>query len=103
MAAEDRPEPESLDATEATLEEGAEIIDRAARERLGISGAEFMARWDRGCYRDGDDPDVTGVVMLIPFVVSSGPSPDRSGDPDPTRSDRRHGGCHRISHPTGAP
>jgi hypothetical protein len=55
---------------EATEKEGREIFDRAARESLGISGEEFLARYDRGFYDDSDDPAVAGVAMLIPFARS---------------------------------
>ena len=47
------------------------LFDRAARERLGISGQEFLRRYDAGDY-DAilDDPDHTEVMdlmMLLPF------------------------------------
>jgi hypothetical protein len=51
-----------------TREEGEKILDHMARERLGMSGEEFLRR-----YRDGDlegyeHSDVTMVRMLVPFT-----------------------------------
>jgi hypothetical protein len=56
------------EVTEATREEGRAMLDRAAREVLGISGDQFLARWDDGDYRDDDDPAVTEITLLIPFA-----------------------------------
>lgn len=53
---------------EASPEEGRAIFDRAARDALGISGDEFLTRYDSGAYSDTDDPAVAGVAMLIPFA-----------------------------------
>lgn len=53
---------------EATPEEGRELFDRQARKLLGISGEEFLARWDRGEYMDAEDPKVNAVAILIPFA-----------------------------------
>jgi hypothetical protein len=63
-----RQDAESVDAVEVSHEEGAAMLDKAAQHRLGISGEEFLARWDRGFYEDTDDPAVTEVAMLIPFA-----------------------------------
>lgn len=56
------------DVREATPEEGRELFDRRTRRLLGISGAEFLARWDRGEYADAEDPKVNAVAVLIPFA-----------------------------------
>lgn len=53
---------------EASAEEGHALLDRLARELLAISGEEFVDAWDRGEYRDTDDPKVVRVAMLLPFV-----------------------------------
>lgn len=53
---------------EVTREEGRAVLDRAAREALGISGEEFLARWDAGQYEDDGNPAVARVAMLIPFA-----------------------------------
>ena len=59
---------DAVEVVEATPEEGRALLDRAAREVLGISGDEFLAKWDAGDYEDSDDPAITRVAMLIPFA-----------------------------------
>ena len=49
--------------------EGRDILDEAARKYLGISGEEFLKRWDAGEYAGrADTPDVMAVVSLIHFA-----------------------------------
>lgn len=57
-----------VEVAEATRDEGLAMLDRAAREVLGISGEDFLARWDAGDYEMADDPAITRVAMLIPFA-----------------------------------
>ena len=58
------PEVEELSA-----KQGAAPFDKAARRLLGISGDEFLLRWDRGDYADErESMAVTKVAMLIPFA-----------------------------------
>jgi hypothetical protein len=57
-----------IEVVELSREEGRAMLDRAARQDLGISGDEFLAKWDAGKYEDADDPAVTRVAMLIPFA-----------------------------------
>jgi len=56
----------------ATAEEGRALFDHQARALLGISGDEFLERWERGEYRDvADTPDnrhIVSLAMLIPFA-----------------------------------
>ncbi len=52
---------------EATPEEGRKILDDKARTLLGISGEEFLRRWDAGEYLEAVDPNVNAVSILIPF------------------------------------
>jgi hypothetical protein len=47
-----------------------ELFDNAAQHYLGISGEEFLGRWDSGYYEDPDQPAVMNVVMLLPFARS---------------------------------
>lgn len=49
-----------------------ELFDRAARHYLeGLSGEEFLERWESGYYKDPDaEPGVMSVVMLLPFARS---------------------------------
>ncbi|MCC7022238.1 MAG: hypothetical protein IT338_05400 [Thermomicrobiales bacterium] len=55
-----------------TVEEGRVLFDQAARHDLGISGDEFLRRWDNGEYQAiPDTPEgrkIMGMVMLLPFV-----------------------------------
>lgn len=56
----------------ATAQEGDELFDFQTRKELGISGEEFLLRWDAGEYRHLEDPKVERKVqrlaMLIPFA-----------------------------------
>jgi hypothetical protein len=52
-----------------TDEEGRTLFDNASRFYLGISGDEFVGRWESGYYdEDPDQPDVVDVAMLLPFA-----------------------------------
>ena len=54
---------------EYSAEEGRAIFDAAAQRRLGISGDEFLRKWDAGEFADDPDrPEVIDVAMLIPLV-----------------------------------
>lgn len=52
---------------EVSVEEGRELFDEAARFHTGLSGPEFLEKWDAG-ELDRNDPNVVHVAMLIPFV-----------------------------------
>lgn len=57
------------EVAEATSEEGAAILDAAARRHLGMTGEEFLAAWrsdDLGEVRWR--PMFDHVAMLIPFA-----------------------------------
>jgi hypothetical protein len=65
---------------ETTLEEGREIFDQQARLRLGMSGEEFLRRWNAGEYEhtaDLGEPGVMDVVMLLPLVQPTHQSSQR--------------------------
>ena len=71
----DRARP--VKVIELSPRKGRKLFDRACRKRLGISGEEFLQRYDDGYYDDGPgyyDPDgdmgsqVFHLVMLIPFA-----------------------------------
>lgn len=53
-----------------TPEEGRELFDRQARRRMGISGDEFLHRYEGGEYDDVDctDSGVMAMLMLLPFA-----------------------------------
>ena len=54
---------------ELSVAEGVALFDKTARKLLGISGDEFLARWDRGEYQhEREQMAVTKVAMLIPFA-----------------------------------
>ena len=52
-------------------EEGRALFDQRARNLLGISGDEFLRRWDAGEYDamvdDPDHPEIVDLVMLRSF------------------------------------
>lgn len=53
-----------------TDEEAESFFDRNARELVGMSGKDFLVRWDRGEFRkrvDINDDRVLRLAMLIPF------------------------------------
>lgn len=56
----------------ADAAEGRAIFDRQAQKVLGISGAEFLRRWDAGDYRrvadDAEGRKVRRLAMLMPFA-----------------------------------
>lgn len=58
------------EALEVGYPEGAQILDRAAHRKLGISGSEFLIRWDAGEYVNEEEECIAAqeVGMLIPFV-----------------------------------
>ena len=50
-------------------QEGRAVIDENARHYLGISGEEFLRRWNSGEYAHADDdPNVMLVASLLPFI-----------------------------------
>jgi hypothetical protein len=55
-----------IDVVELTEEKERAMLERSARQLLGLSADEFARRWSSGAYRDCDDPRVTQVAMLLP-------------------------------------
>lgn len=53
---------------ELSVEQGREMFDRQARKTLGMSGEEFLQRWDAGEFTDPDQPDLIDLIFLIPFT-----------------------------------
>ena len=55
-----------------TPAEGREIFDYQARQLMGMSGEEFLRRWDAGEYREiADAPGHRHIMrlwMMIPFA-----------------------------------
>lgn len=56
-----------IEVIELTREEGRALFGRRARELLGISGDEFLRRYDAG-QLDECAEEVTELRMLIPFA-----------------------------------
>jgi hypothetical protein len=53
--------------------EAAEAFESNAQRLLGISGDEFLRRWDAGEYETPDDrsehgPEIMRLAMMIPLV-----------------------------------
>lgn len=53
---------------EATREQGEALFDRRARRLFGISGEEWLRRYDAGELADADHSRVVTMEMLIPFA-----------------------------------
>lgn len=55
-----------------TPDEGRDFFDVQARRLLGISGDEFLRRWDAGEYDelvdDPQHPEILRLAVLIPFT-----------------------------------
>jgi len=62
---------DDVQVKELTELQAAEVFDGICRRELGMSGAEFLRRWDAGEYADVDVdsvdglPDVTVAVALV--------------------------------------
>jgi hypothetical protein len=57
-----------VEIQELTREEGHELFDKVAQREMGMSGEEFLRRWDAGEFHDEDEhPEAVNVSMLIPF------------------------------------
>ena len=55
-------------ADEIDVEQGRAILDKVSRERLGVSGDDFIDRWERGETGDLDHVAVMEVAMLLPLA-----------------------------------
>jgi hypothetical protein len=53
---------------ELSEEEGRALFDQQARKYMGMSGDEFLRKWDAGEIEDPDRSEVLTVAFLIPFV-----------------------------------
>lgn len=60
---------EASDLQLVTPEEGMRILDEQARRYLGISGQEFIQRWQTGYYgKEPDQPEIVDLALLIPLT-----------------------------------
>jgi hypothetical protein len=65
-------EPYSLPPiVELSEDEGRALFERQARKYLGMSGDEFLRKWDAGEIDDPDRSEVLTVAFLIPLVRNS--------------------------------
>jgi hypothetical protein len=48
--------------------QGRALLDKQARKYLGMSGEDFLARWEAGELDPDDSPDVMRVAMLLPLA-----------------------------------
>jgi len=55
---------------ELTSAEAWELFHEAAGFYLGLSGEEFLERWEAGSFGDPDQSEVMSVAMLLPFAQS---------------------------------
>jgi hypothetical protein len=67
------PETSTIEGVQfVSPEEAAELFDQQARELVGMSGDEFLRRWDAGEFRElfdhPDHRDLTHLVMLMTLV-----------------------------------
>ncbi|CAA9584359.1 MAG: hypothetical protein AVDCRST_MAG59-5268 [uncultured Thermomicrobiales bacterium] len=55
-----------------SLDEGRRLFDHQSRRTLGISGDEFLRRWDAGEYRVMGGPEegrrARSLALLLPFA-----------------------------------
>jgi len=60
-----------VDVTYLSRTASAEAFDRVVQREMGISGEEFLRRWDAGEWADVDLDEVPGLVdvsMALPLV-----------------------------------
>ncbi len=63
------PTKDEIIVKELTLEEGWELLDKQAQKYLGMSGKEFVKKWEAGEFdEDPDQPEIMHLAMLLPFV-----------------------------------
>jgi hypothetical protein len=57
-----------IEIVELSPEEGKELLDSQARKYLGISGDEFIRRWETQDFEDPDDTKIVRLSLLIPLA-----------------------------------
>ncbi len=76
-----RPEPPAIDeedgfvlppVIELSDEEARAHFDRQARRLVGLSGEEFLRRYDRGDYAGIEEDEFGRAVVELSFLVSFG-------------------------------
>jgi hypothetical protein len=62
---------DDVEVCQMSEQEASEVFDGIARRELGISGAEFLQRWDAGVYETTDRDELDGlseVEAAMPLV-----------------------------------
>lgn len=54
-----------VEVNDMSEQDAAEVFDGIARRELGISGSEFLRRWDAGEYESTDRDDLDGLSEVI--------------------------------------
>ncbi|MBA3414273.1 MAG: hypothetical protein H0U10_03495 [Chloroflexia bacterium] len=57
---------------ELSEDEGRAFFDREARRQVGLSGEEFLRRYDRGDYAGIEEDEFGRAVVELSFLVSFG-------------------------------
>jgi hypothetical protein len=60
-----------VEVAELGQEDADQVFDGIARRELGITGREFLRRWDDGVYQASDRDDLDGlseVIAAMPLV-----------------------------------
>jgi len=47
--------------------EGRKLLDRQAKHYLGMSGQEFVRKWNEKKFKNPDRPEILQLAFLIPF------------------------------------
>jgi hypothetical protein len=56
------------DIRDVSADEAGEIFDRQARKYLGMTGEEFLRKWDAGEIHDPDQAHIVRQVLMIPLL-----------------------------------
>lgn len=48
-------------------DEGRQLLDEAARRKLGMTAEDFLVAWDAGRFAENDSMAVHEVAALVPF------------------------------------
>lgn len=54
-----------VEVSEMSGQDAADVFDGIARRELGISGQEFLDRWDAGEYETTDRDDLDGLSEVV--------------------------------------
>lgn len=61
----------ACEVVELTSDEGAELFDGITQKNMGITGAEFLERWNAGEFEGiswDDVPGLAAVATALPFA-----------------------------------